>query len=60
MKQITKDALSIPEFSHVLHNIIGVDDNEPQVFVEKRDNWVEQLLYYRDFNEGKRSNLLTA
>ena len=40
--------------------IIGVDNNEPQVFVEKRDNWVEQLLYYRDFNEGKRSNLLTA
>lgn len=36
--------------------IIGVDNEEPQVFVEKRDNWVEQLIKYRDLHEkGKIS-----
>lgn len=28
--------------------LISVDNEYPQVFVENRDNWVPQLLYYRD------------
>lgn len=33
--------------------IIGVEDEEPQVFEERRDNWVKELLYYRDLYESK-------
>lgn len=32
---------------------IAVDDEEPQVFVEKRDDYVEKLIYYRDLYESK-------
>lgn len=32
---------------------IAVEDDEPQVFVEKRDNYVKDLLYYRDMYETK-------
>jgi hypothetical protein len=36
MKQITKDALKIPEFSHVLYNVIGVDDNKaPEEYTDR-------------------------
>lgn len=30
---------------------IAVEDEEPQIFVEKRDNYVKDLLYYRDLYE---------
>lgn len=33
--------------------MIAVDEENPQVFVEKRDNFVESLLYYRDLYEKK-------
>lgn len=33
--------------------LISVADEEPQVFVEKRDNYVEQLLHFRDLYEKK-------
>lgn len=32
---------------------IAVDDEDPQVFVEKRDDYVEKLIYYRDLYESK-------
>ena len=35
---------------------IAVEDSEPQVFIEKRDAYVQDLLYYRDLYE---SNLIT-
>lgn len=31
--------------------LVSVSDEEPQVFVEKRDNYVDQLLYFRDLYE---------
>lgn len=31
--------------------LISVDDSEPQIFTEKRDNYVDQLLYFRDLYE---------
>jgi genome maintenance exonuclease 1 len=31
--------------------IIACESEEPQLFVEKRDNYVKQLLYYRDLYE---------
>ena len=40
--------------------IIGVDDDYPQVFVQTRDDYVDKLLYYRDFYEEKRLTLLSA
>lgn len=33
---------------------IAVDDDEPQVFINKRDSYVKQLLYFRDLYEKKR------
>jgi len=33
--------------------IIGVEEEEPQVFEERRDNWVKDLLYYRDLYESR-------
>jgi genome maintenance exonuclease 1 len=33
---------------------IAVDDEEPQIFVEKRDKYVKRLLYYRDSYETKQ------
>jgi genome maintenance exonuclease 1 len=33
--------------------MISVEDDTPQIFFEKRDNWVKQLLYYRDLYENK-------
>ena len=38
--------------------IIGVDDDDPQVFVEKRDNWVSRLIEYRDLHERKNAVLI--
>jgi outer membrane lipopolysaccharide assembly protein LptE/RlpB len=39
-----------------LVTIIAVDNEEPQVFIEKRDNWAKQLIktieqYEREQNE---------
>jgi ABC-type xylose transport system substrate-binding protein len=31
--------------------MIAVDDEKPQVFIEKRDNFVKELLKYRDIYE---------
>jgi hypothetical protein len=31
---------------------IAVEDEEPQVFIEKRDTYVKDLLYYRDLYES--------
>lgn len=33
---------------------IAVDDDEPQIFSNKRDSYVERLLYFRDLYEKKR------
>lgn len=33
--------------------IIGVEDESPQIFEERRDNWVKDLLHYRDLYESK-------
>lgn len=33
---------------------IAVDDNDPQVFTNRRDDYVEQLLDYRDMYEAKK------
>ena len=35
---------------------IAVEDDAPQIFVEKRDNFVKELLYYRNSYETKHSN----
>jgi genome maintenance exonuclease 1 len=32
---------------------IAIEDDEPQVFVEKRDTHVKRLLYFRDLYERK-------
>jgi hypothetical protein len=44
-----EERTSIPIDKIVL--IIACEDYEPQLFVEKRDNYVKQLLYYRDLYE---------
>lgn len=31
--------------------LIAVDEQQPQIFIEKRDNYVEKLIYYRDLYE---------
>lgn len=36
---------------------IAVDEEDPQVFIEKRDNYTEKLLYYRDLYETKLKNI---
>jgi ATP-dependent exoDNAse (exonuclease V) beta subunit len=33
--------------------LISVDDDTPQAFIVKRDNWVKPLLHYRDLFENK-------
>ena len=33
--------------------LIAVDEQPPQLFIEKRDNYVESLIYYRDLYESK-------
>lgn len=33
--------------------MISVEDSDPQIFVEKRDNYVDRLLYYRDLYEQR-------
>lgn len=38
---------------------IAVDDDEPQVFIERRDTHVKRLLYFRDLYE-KKSGLVVA
>lgn len=38
--------------------LIAVEGEDPQVFVEKRDNWAEELLKCRDSYEMD-NNLLT-
>jgi hypothetical protein len=32
--------------------LIAVEDEEPQVFIEKRDNWTKELLRTRDYYEN--------
>ena len=36
--------------------IIGVEDELPQVFEERRDTWVRDLLYYRDLYESRNKD----
>lgn len=36
--------------------IIAVDSCEPQLFMEKRDNYVEKLIFYRDRYESKNNH----
>lgn len=31
--------------------LIAVDEHQPQLFIEKRDNYVEKLIYYRNLYE---------
>ena len=38
---------------------IAVDDEEPQVFVERRNTHVKRLMYFRDLYERK-SGLVVA
>jgi genome maintenance exonuclease 1 len=38
--------------------MIACDNDPPQLFVEKRDNYVDQLLYYRDLYEKNHPNYL--
>jgi hypothetical protein len=38
--------------------IIACEDYEPQLFVEKRDNYIQQLLYYRDLYEKNNPTYL--
>jgi genome maintenance exonuclease 1 len=33
--------------------LVAVDEHEPQLFLEKRDNYVEKLIYYRDLYESR-------
>lgn len=33
--------------------LIAVDEQQPQLFIEKRDNYVEKLIYFRDMYESK-------
>jgi len=33
--------------------IIGVEEERPQVFEERRDNWVKDLLHYRNLYESR-------
>ena len=33
--------------------LISVNDNKPQIFVKKRDEYIEKFLEYRDLNEEK-------
>ncbi|NBW57791.1 exonuclease [bacterium] len=35
--------------------MISVEQDAPQIFLEKRDNWVKQLLHYRDLYERKKT-----
>jgi hypothetical protein len=36
--------------------IVGVEEEpEPQIFVEKRDNWTKELLHWRDHYEAKHN-----
>jgi hypothetical protein len=56
MKQITKDALNIPEFSHVLCNVIGVDDNKKPEEYSDRELISEAKYILSCFNE--RGHLL--
>lgn len=44
-----EERYKIPVSQTVL--IIAVEDDKPQVFVEKRDNYVKSLIYYRDLYE---------
>jgi hypothetical protein len=34
--------------------LIAVDGDEPQVFIEKRDNWAKKLIETRDLFEASR------
>jgi len=36
--------------------LIAVDGDEPQVFIEKRDNWAEKLIEARDLFEATKKN----
>jgi ABC-type proline/glycine betaine transport system substrate-binding protein len=42
-----------------LVTIISVDNNEPQVFVEHRDNWINTLKNtIKQYNEEKSTSIL--
>lgn len=51
-----EELTSIPVDKIVL--IIATEDYEPQLFVEKRNNYVDQLLYYRDLYEKNNPTYL--
>jgi hypothetical protein len=34
--------------------IIAVEDSDPQVFIEHRDNWADLLLNYRDMYDNSK------
>lgn len=41
--------------------MIAVEDEPPQLFIEKRDNYIKDLIYYRDMYEKiNSSSMLTA
>lgn len=46
-----EERFSIPVSKTVI--LIAVDGENPQIFVEKRDNYVDSLLYFRDLYESK-------
>jgi hypothetical protein len=56
MRQIVKDAINIPEFSHVLHNVIGVDDNKTPEEYSDRELISEARYILSCF--GERGHLL--
>lgn len=39
---------------------IAVEDDEPQVFIEKRDDHVKRLIYYRDLYESNHQRILAS
>jgi genome maintenance exonuclease 1 len=45
-----EERTSIPVPNLVI--LIAVEDEEPQVFIEKRDNWAKELLRTRDYYEN--------
>lgn len=53
-----EERFSIPVPQTVV--LIAVDDEEPQVFIEKRDNYVKGLLHYRDLYESNNKRKRTV
>jgi len=40
--------------------LVSVDDNPPQIFKQKRDDYVKNLLYYRDLYESNNYQTVTG